>query len=199
MHRWTRWTFLTLNITLFFAFWFQCNLFFWQIEHVPWIGCVTFRSPCIYAVKIGHMLVFTSQNSFDNFLTDMHKRKRSQQKERKERRKKISKFSSFTIPGPGLCVSVPFLYTLFNFIWCDTRIAGFWPYAFNLHCSKSVYLVERIQYGHTKERLMNTSRSLSNWTSTSVRRPSVTCHLSPVSGSHNLFGHGRQSFAYFNS
>jgi hypothetical protein len=27
MHRWTWWTFPTLNITLFFVFWFQCNLF----------------------------------------------------------------------------------------------------------------------------------------------------------------------------
>jgi hypothetical protein len=27
MHRWTRWTFATLIITLFFLFWFQCNLF----------------------------------------------------------------------------------------------------------------------------------------------------------------------------
>jgi hypothetical protein len=28
IHRWTLWAFLTLNMTLFFVFWFQCNLFF---------------------------------------------------------------------------------------------------------------------------------------------------------------------------
>jgi hypothetical protein len=28
MHRWTRWTFQLLNITLVFVFWSQCNLFF---------------------------------------------------------------------------------------------------------------------------------------------------------------------------
>jgi hypothetical protein len=28
MHCWLRWTFPTLNITLFFVFWFHCNLFF---------------------------------------------------------------------------------------------------------------------------------------------------------------------------
>jgi hypothetical protein len=45
--RWTRSTFPTLNITLFFVFWFQCNLFFWQIEHVSGMGYVTFRASCI--------------------------------------------------------------------------------------------------------------------------------------------------------
>jgi hypothetical protein len=51
-HRWTRWTFPTLNRTLFFVFWFQCNFFFWQIERVLGMGCVTFRSFCIYYLSI---------------------------------------------------------------------------------------------------------------------------------------------------
>jgi hypothetical protein len=28
MHRWMQWIFPTLNLTLFFVFWFKCNLFF---------------------------------------------------------------------------------------------------------------------------------------------------------------------------
>jgi hypothetical protein len=47
MHRWTRWTFPTLNITLFFVFWFQCNLFFDNRTCVRNV-CVTFRSPCMF-------------------------------------------------------------------------------------------------------------------------------------------------------
>jgi hypothetical protein len=38
MYRWKRWTFPALNITLSFVFWFQCNLFFWEIEHVSGMG-----------------------------------------------------------------------------------------------------------------------------------------------------------------
>jgi hypothetical protein len=42
MYRWKRWTFLTFH---FFVFWFPCNLFSWQIEHVSGVGCVTFDHP----------------------------------------------------------------------------------------------------------------------------------------------------------
>jgi hypothetical protein len=44
MHGWTRCTFPTLSIILVFIF-YLCNLFFWQIERVSGMGCVTFRSP----------------------------------------------------------------------------------------------------------------------------------------------------------
>jgi hypothetical protein len=47
MHRWTQWTFSTFNISLWFVFWFQCNLFLWQIEHMSGMGGVTFQEPCI--------------------------------------------------------------------------------------------------------------------------------------------------------
>jgi hypothetical protein len=43
VYRWTRWTFPTLNITFFFVFRFQCNLFLTNRTCV--MGCVTFRSP----------------------------------------------------------------------------------------------------------------------------------------------------------
>jgi hypothetical protein len=44
----------TLNKTLFFVFWFQRNLFFffWQIEHVSEMGCVTFRSLCMWSMPM---------------------------------------------------------------------------------------------------------------------------------------------------
>jgi hypothetical protein len=51
-HYWMQWTLTTLNITLFFVFLFQCNLFFWQIEHVSGIGCMTFRLPCSWEDNI---------------------------------------------------------------------------------------------------------------------------------------------------
>jgi hypothetical protein len=41
MRRWTQRTFPTLNITMFFVFWFQCNLFFDKLnmcqEWVAWL------------------------------------------------------------------------------------------------------------------------------------------------------------------
>jgi hypothetical protein len=41
MYRWMWWIFPTLNITLFFVFWFQCNLFFYKQnmcqEWVAWL------------------------------------------------------------------------------------------------------------------------------------------------------------------
>jgi hypothetical protein len=43
MHRWTRWTFPTLDIKLFFLF--PCTLFFYK-WNVSGMGFVTFRSPC---------------------------------------------------------------------------------------------------------------------------------------------------------
>jgi hypothetical protein len=47
MHRWTWWTFSTHNITLFFCFLISVWFIFWQTEHGPGMGCVTFLSPCI--------------------------------------------------------------------------------------------------------------------------------------------------------
>jgi hypothetical protein len=41
MHRWTRWTFPTINIT-FFVFWFQSNFFFFCQTNLSGMGCVTF-------------------------------------------------------------------------------------------------------------------------------------------------------------
>jgi hypothetical protein len=46
-HRWTLWRFPTLNITLVFVFYYIV-IRFWQIEHVSEMGCVTFRSSCLW-------------------------------------------------------------------------------------------------------------------------------------------------------
>jgi hypothetical protein len=51
MYHWTK-TFLALNVTLIFVFWFQYNLFFLQVEHVWGMDCMTFRSPCVSVVDI---------------------------------------------------------------------------------------------------------------------------------------------------
>jgi hypothetical protein len=48
MHRWRLWTLRATNVTLLLVFCFQCKLFFWQMEYVSGMGCMTFWSVCIY-------------------------------------------------------------------------------------------------------------------------------------------------------
>jgi hypothetical protein len=48
MHRWTRRTFPTINNNIGFCFLVSMLFIFWQIEHVSGMGCVAFRSPCVF-------------------------------------------------------------------------------------------------------------------------------------------------------
>jgi hypothetical protein len=66
LHRWKRWVFPTLNRILIFVFWFQCNLFFLEIEHSAGVGCVSFRWSCRKEIFISN--TETLINCFGRFL-----------------------------------------------------------------------------------------------------------------------------------
>jgi hypothetical protein len=70
MHCWTRWTFPTLNIALFFfliSMWF----IFWQIEHVLGMVCVTFWSP--YTSEVFHPVWHKAGTRFSKCWTGFSK------------------------------------------------------------------------------------------------------------------------------